>query len=219
MTIKLCDRFEQELQSIDNALHKKGGTKKLEKVWERIGRCKEKNRNVSGRYIIEVNDKYGKATEIKWTKKQAKEKSDSKHGVYFIRTNIENPTEQMLWDTYNIVREVEASFKCLKSDLHIRPEHHQKDDRIESHIYLTTLAYQLVNSIRHMLKDKNINHNWSNIIRIMNTQNLQDVELPMKTKTLRITTSSKPIEKACEIYKATNTKSMIKRKQKYVVYH
>ncbi len=93
MTIKLCDRFEQELQSIDNALHKKGGTKQIEKVWERIGRCREKNRNVSGRYIIEVTDKDGKATQIKWAKKQAKEKSDNKHGVYFIRTNIKNPTE------------------------------------------------------------------------------------------------------------------------------
>ncbi len=125
----------------------------------------------------------------------------------------------MLWDTYNIVREVEASFKCLKSDLHIRPVHHQKDERVESHIYLTTLAYQVVNSIRHMLKDKNIHHSWSNIIRIMNTQSLQDVILPMKTKTLKITRSSKPINKANDIYKATNTKSMINRKQKYVVYH
>jgi hypothetical protein len=219
MTIKLCDRFEQELQSIDNAIHKKGGTKQIEKVWERIGRCREKNRNVSGRYTIEVTDKDGKATEIKWAKKQAKEKSDSKHGVYFIRTNIKDPTEQMLWDTYNIVREVEASFKCLKSDLNLRPVHHQKDERVESHIYLTILAYQLVNSIRHMLKDKNIHLSWSNIIRIMNTQSLQDVILPMKTKTLKITTSSKPINKAVEIYKATNTKSMINRKQKYVVYH
>lgn len=219
MTLKLCDRFEQELQSIANALQKKGGTKKTEKVWERIGRCKEKNRNVSGRYNIEVNDENGQATEIKWEKKQTKEKSDSKHGVYFIRTNIENPTEQMLWNTYNIVREVEASFKCLKSDLNIRPVHHQKDDRIESHIYLTILAYQLVNSIRHMLKDKNINHSWANITRIMNTQSLQDIVIPMKTKTLKITTSSKPIEDVAEIYKATNTKSMSNKKQKYVVYH
>ncbi len=219
MTIKLCDRFEQELQAMANGLHKKGTTKKIEKVWERIGRCKERNRNVSGRYNIDVMEQNGKASEIKWTKKQAKAKSDNKHGVYFIRTNIETPTEKMLWNTYNIVREVEASFRCLKSDLHIRPVHHQKDDRIESHIYLTTLAYQLVNSIRHMLKDKDINHSWTNIVRIMNTQSLQDVVLPMKTKTLKITTSSKPIQPALEIYKATDTKSMIIRKQKYVVYH
>lgn len=219
MTTKLCQRFEEELQSIENALHKKGGTKKVEKVWERIGRCKEKNRNVSGRYNIEVEQGNSKVTKVIWTKKQTKDKSNSKHGVYFIRTNIDNPTEQMLWDTYNTVREVEASFRCLKSDLQIRPVHHQKDDRIESHIYLTTLAYQLVNSIRHMLKDENLNYSWTNIVRIMNTQSLQDVTLPMKTKTLKITTSSKPIEKVLSIYKATATNSMIKRKSKYVVYH
>jgi len=219
ITIKLCDRFEKELQSIANALNKKGGTKKTVKVWERIGRCKEKNRNVSGRYIIDVTEENGKATEIKWQKKEKKEESDKKHGVYFIRTNIEEPTEQMLWDTYNIVREVEASFKCLKSDLNIRPVHHQKDDRIESHIYLTILAYQLVNSIRYMLKAKDIKHNWTNIVRIMNTQTLQDVILPMETKTIKLTTSSKPIKKNLEIYKATNTKSMIATRKKYVVYH
>jgi len=219
ITTKLCQRFEEELQSIENALHKKGGTKKIEKVWERIGRCKEKNRNVSGRYNIEVEQENSKATKVIWTKKQTKDKSDSRHGVYFIRTNLDKPTEQMLWDTYNTVREVEASFRCLKSDLQVRPIHHQKDDRIESHIYLTTLAYQLVNSIRYMLKDENLNYSWTNIVRIMNTQSLQDVTLPMETKTLKITTSSKPIEKALRIYKATSTNSMIKRKSKYVVYH
>jgi len=219
MTVKLCDRFEQELQSIANALNKKGGTKKIEKVWERIGRCKEKNRNVSGRYNIDVQQENGKVTEIKWEKKIIQQKSDNKHGVYFIRTNIDNPTEQMLWDTYNIVREVEASFRCLKSDLQIRPVHHQKDERIEAHIYQTILAYQLVNTIRHMLKEKEINHSWTNIVRIMNTQSLQDVVVPLKTRTLKITSSSKPINKALQIYKATNTKSAINRKQKYVVYH
>jgi len=219
ITNKLCDRFEKEMQAMSDGLSKKGTTKNVDKIWERIGRCKERNRIVSGRYVIEVEELDSKVTTIKYTKKLEKEKSDSKHGVYFIRTNIEQPTEQMLWDTYNIVREVEASFKCLKSDLQIRPVHHQKDARIEAHIYLTTLAYQLVNSIRHMLKNNGINHNWTNINRIMNTQSLQDIVLPMKTKTLKITTSSKPIEKASEIYKATNTKSMINRKQKYVVYH
>ncbi len=125
----------------------------------------------------------------------------------------------MLWETYNIVREVEASFKCLKSDLHIRPVHHQNDERIESHMYQTILAYQLVNSIRHMLKDNEINYSWTSILRIMNTQSLQDVVIPMKTKTLRITSSSKPMEKVLKIYKAPNTKSSIEKKQKYVVSH
>ncbi len=219
MTVKLSQRFEDELQAMTDGLQKQGTTKKTDKVWERIGRCKERNKRASGKYIVEVEEQDGKAMKIKWTKKEIKEKSDRKHGIYFIRTNIENPTEQMLWDTYNIVREVEASFKCLKSDLQIRPVHHQKDDRIESHIYLTILSYQIVNSIKYMLKQKNINYDWKNILRIMNTQSLQDIVMPMKTKTLRVTTSSKPIEKVHEIYKATNSNAMINKKQKYVVYH
>jgi hypothetical protein len=77
ITIKLCQRFEEELQGIENALHKKGGTKKTEKVWERIGRCKEKNRNVSGRYNIEVEQENSKATKVIWTKKLTKEKTIS----------------------------------------------------------------------------------------------------------------------------------------------
>ena len=219
MTEKLSRMFEQETQAMSDGLRKKGTTKKIEKVWERIGRLKERNRNISGKYNIDVIEQNGKAVEIKWAKKQTKEKTDKKHGVYFIRTNLTKPTEQLVWETYNLVREVEATFRSLKSELNIRPVHHQNDDRIESHIYLTMLAYQLVNTTKHMLKEKDIHHDWTNIVRIMNTQSLQEVVLPMKTKTLKITTSSKPIQPALEIYKATGTKSMIKRKQKYVVYH
>ena len=35
-------RYETQLENINAALGKKGGTKKLDKVWERIGKLKEK---------------------------------------------------------------------------------------------------------------------------------------------------------------------------------
>ena len=74
-----------------------------------------------------------------------------------------------MWNVYNTVREVESTFRCLKTDLQLRPVHHQKDGRIESHLYLAILAYQLVNTIRFMLKEKGITSDWRNIVRIMNT--------------------------------------------------
>src|SRR5690606_28592681 len=43
-------RFEEALQKIKNALHKKGGTKKADKVHERIGRAKEKYASVHSNY-------------------------------------------------------------------------------------------------------------------------------------------------------------------------
>lgn len=222
MSDKLSHRFEEELEGLAGGLHQKGTTKKIQKVWERIGRLKEKHRMVSGKYMIDVEEKEGKAIKVTWSQKKEDRNevnTNPAHGVYFIRTNYEKPNEDQLWHIYNIIREVEATFRCLKSDLQIRPIHHQKDKRIESHIYLTILAYQLVNTIRYMLKAKGINHDWRNIVRIMNTQTIQELLLPTETRKISLVKPSRPIKEALAIYQATNTKSMIPAKKKYVVYH
>lgn len=219
MTDKLSQRFEQELDGLAQGMDKKGTTKKTEKVWERIGRLKQKNQLVSGNYTLEVEANEGLVTKITWAKKEQTDKAGQDHGVYFIRTNYQKPQEAQLWRIYNTIREVEATFRCLKSDLQIRPLHHQNDERVESHIYLTILAYQLVNTVRYMLKKKEINHDWQNIVRIMNTQTIQSLLLPTKTKTISLRKPSRPIKEAQDIYQATNTKSMIPAKKKYVVYH
>ena len=145
--------FEQELENIKNALSKKGGTKRIDKVWERIGRAKEKYKRAYSKYQVNVSEDKGKAIDMRWEiMPVSKPKEDKANGLYFIRTNYENPNEEKLWQLYNTIREVESTFRCLKSDLQIPPVHHQNDERIEAHTYLTMLAYQLVNTIRHMLK-------------------------------------------------------------------
>jgi hypothetical protein len=220
MDKKLTDYFEQDLQTAKDALHKKGGTKVLEKVWLRIGRIKEKHKRVSGKYDIKVTHQNNKATDINWIRKTPAEKEkDKQKGVYFIRTNYKNPKEKELWDVYNTIREVESTFRCLKTDLQLRPVHHQNDERIASHLYLAMLSYQMVNTIRHMLKSKGINHSWKTILRIMNTQTIQTIELPTDKKTLKLRKPSKPIKEVKEIYAATSCKQTKKAVKKYVVYH
>ena len=219
MNKKLKERFEQDMLVVRKALKAKGGTKQIHKVWERIGRTKQKHRRVSAQYDITVKEKEGKAIEVKWKLKPIKIKEDKTKGVYFIRTNYENPKEKELWDIYNTIREVESTFRCLKSDLNIRPVHHQKDSRVHAHIYQTILSYQLVNSIRHMLKQNNLHDDWSNIVRIMNTQTIQTVELPTDKKTIHLRKPSKPITKVAQIYKATNCQKQYPTMKKYVVYH
>lgn len=220
MDKKLKDRFCEELTAIREGLHKKGGTKKTEKVWERIGRIKERHSRVWSGYEITLVENKGKITGIRWQEKAAKkDKEDKSNGVYFIRTNYKDPTEKELWNIYNTIREVEATFRCLKSDLNIRPVHHQKDQRIEAHIYLTILAYQLVNTIRYMLKKENIHHDWKNITRIMNTQTIQTVVLPTDKKTIHLRKPARPIKEAQQIYNATNCSSTQSAIKKYVVYH
>jgi len=219
MNDKLKQRFEEDLLVIKKALSSKGGTKLINKVWERIGRAKQKHNRVSSRYEILVTEKEGKAIELKFSEKKQPVNDDKEKGIYFIRTNYNNPNEKELWDIYNTIREVESTFRCLKSDLKIRPVHHQNDERIKSHIYLTILAYQLVNTIRHMLKQENINLDWKNIVRIMSTQTIQTVVLPTDKKVIHLRKPAKPIEEVKQIYDAANCKNSQKAVKKYVVYH
>ncbi len=216
---KLAARFEARLGEIRSALRKKSGTKKLEKVWERIGRVKEKYRTVSSRYRIHVDHKEGKAVELHWNLKPDPVDEDKTGGVYFIRTSYADPNEDQLWQIYNTIREVEATFRCLKSDLNLRPIYHQKDERIESHIYLTILAYQLVNTIRYMLKQSGIHYDWNNIRRIMNTQILATIELPTETKRIQIRKPSAADRQVQDIYKAAGCTDTQKPIKKSVVYH
>ena len=216
---KLEERFIQDIQSIQRVLGKKGGIKKVNKVWERIGRAKQKHKRVSARYNIHVKEANGIATEITWKKKVSKVTDDKSKGVYFIRTNYENTNEEELWQIYNTIREVESTFRCLKSDLNIRPIHHQNDGRVEAHIYLTILAYQLVNTIRYMLKSAGLNYDWKNIVRIMSTQTIQTIELPGEKKMTYLRKPAKPIQEVQQIYKATNCNQTQSARKKYVVYH
>lgn len=219
MQNKLRHRFEEDLKEIESALQKKGGVKHIDKVWKRIGRKIEKHSKVSTLYDIRVSEQAGQATSIQWTIRGNKIKEDKAEGIYFIRTNTKSVEEATLWQTYNTIREVESTFRCLKTDLRIRPVHHHKDERIQAHLYLTILAYQLVNTIRYMLAQKNIRYDWQNIVRIMRTQTIQTIELKTQTKTIHIRKPSKPIREAKEIYDATACKHTQPTMKKYVVYH
>jgi hypothetical protein len=42
-------------------------------------------------------------------------------------------------------------FKCLKSDLAIRPVHHQLEDRVDAHIFVAFLAYCLTVTLKARL--------------------------------------------------------------------
>jgi transposase len=219
MNTKLNTFFEQELENIKSSFSKKGGTKLINKVWERIGRAKQKHKRVSAKYEIKVVESQGKAIDLTWKYGQSKVQQEKEKGVYFIRTNYDNPSEKDLWDIYNTIREVEATFRTLKSDLNIRPINHQHDHRVKAHIFLTILAYQMVNTIRYMLKQNSLTYDWKNIVRIMSTQKIQTVKLPTDKKVIYLRKSSVPIAEVRQIYSAAQCTETIKPVKKYVVYH
>ena len=76
-----------------------------------------------------------------------------REGRYLLRTNLSSKDPAELWEHYMTLTQVEEAFRNLKGDLAMRPIHHQKDDRIESHIFVAFLAYCLHVTLRRKLRD------------------------------------------------------------------
>ena len=154
-------RFEDKLAGVRSALHKKYGTKKYEKVLEKIGRLKERYHRVARRYEISVekDDKSANAININWRMKQI----DDTSGYYVLRSNLTDRNEKEVFDIFTMLLDLEDAFRSMKSELGLRPVYHQSEYRCDGHLFITVLAYHVLHSIRLKLKSHGITHSWSTI--------------------------------------------------------
>ena len=77
-----------------------------------------------------------------FTLNKAKLRIKRRHeGRYLLRSNLTDDDPAKLWQYYMQLTEVEQALKELKHDLQVRPIHHQKDERIEAHIFLTSCTF------------------------------------------------------------------------------
>lgn len=175
MRTQFEQRFEMELQKIAQSVERKGGTKKTVKVHQRIGRARERYPSVQYYYDIEVtlSEDNHTVTAVNWSKnEQQYAKKEALMGLYFLRTSLLLKDEVMIWNIYNTIREIESSFRTLKTDLDLRPVYHKSDAGTMAHLHLGLLAYWVVNTVRCKLKAHGINSHWQEIVRIGNTQKI-----------------------------------------------
>ena len=207
-------KFELGLQNIKEALSKKSGVKQKEKVHERIGRLKQKYPSIHKHYNIDIACKGNIAIDLNWTVNQ----HPNTHGTYFIRTSLNKKDNATLWQIYNSIREIESTFRCLKTDIDLRPIYHKTDAASTAHIHLALLAYWTVNTIRHQLKANNINTQWCDIVRTMNTQKLVTTKMQNQyNQSIVIRQCSEPNKQVQQIYQALNYKQRPFARKKSVV--
>ncbi len=72
-------------------------------------------------------------------------------GAYLLRGTLRENDPAVLWQRYMLLTEIEAAFKCLKSELAIRPVHHQLEHRVEAHILVAFLGYCLMTTLKLQL--------------------------------------------------------------------
>lgn len=192
-------RFEAELEKIKASLQKKHGTKSTDKVLIRIGRAKEKYPSVASHYDIKYTEDNGIVTGLTWKLKEGCDHNDTA-GVYFLQTNLDGKDGLTVWTIYNILKEVESSFRCMKTDLNLRPVFHKKDKQCLAHLHLGILAYWVVATIRYQLRQKGYTKGWTQIVDIMDTQHSVATEMKnLQGDTIHIESPTEPTEQVREI--------------------
>jgi hypothetical protein len=162
---KMALAFETALQKLVEGIGKARATKDPGKIRERIGRAKEKYARVAQHYTVELTtDKPGKTvTAITWSKTPKPNAAMANPGVYCLRTTLTEPDNQILWQTYAMLTNLEAVFRSLKTDLGLRPVDHQIERRVEGHLFISVIAYYVVHTIRRHLKAHAITDSWDTI--------------------------------------------------------
>ena len=121
---------------------------------------------------------------------------------------------------YNTIREIESTFRILKTDLDLRPIYHKNDDATMAHLHLGILAYWLVNTIRYQLKQAGIKDDWKEIKRKASTQkSVITTAQNSYDKTIQIKRCTEPTEDLKQIHKALKNQQLKPYKQiKFVVH-
>ncbi len=101
-----------------------------------------------------------------------------REGRYLLRTNLVGRDPAEMWAFYTQLVQVEEAFKTLKGDLAIRPIHHQKEERIEAHIFVAFMAYALHVTLRRRLRDLAPGLTPRSVLEKFGSVQMIDVHLP-----------------------------------------
>jgi len=178
----------------------KGRLKKEEKIYEAIGKIKERYPRVARYRRIEYNS----LTKQLSYKENAEKKSVAKtlDGSYILRTDRLDMDDDEIWRTYSLLTRCENAFRNMKSPLCERPIFHQLERRVQTHIFLCILAYHLLVAIEKTLFDKGIHTSWLTIKETLKTHQVATVILPTTSgEILKIRRGVNAEPEHLEIYK------------------
>ena len=202
---RFAARFEAALTRLHEGLARPRAHKRLDQVWQRIGRLKTKHPRVASHYQIGVtaDETGGKAVAVTWTRRPRDGSMATHPGVYCLRSSETDWDEDALWRTYTTLTDVEAVFRSLKSELGLRPIYHHKPRRADGHLFITVIAYQLVQVIRTRLREHGNAAGWTTLRRILEGQ--QRVTATFRRpdeRTLHVRTATQAEPGQREIYDA-----------------
>ena len=195
--------YEAGLQAIKTSLSRKRGLKKYGKVMQRLGRLQQKYPSIAHYYQVDVQQDGEMVKEFSWKIDREAELQNRFSGSYYLRSSRSDLDAKELWSLYMMLNRVEDCFRYLKSDLGLRPVHHQKDQRMEGHLFISVLAYHLLASLQKRLMEKKIYYRWDTIRTRMSNQTRVTASITNeKGERIHIRSTTDPEPFHFEIYRA-----------------
>lgn len=181
-------RIEAGLDSLGRRIDK--STKALDRgaIERQIGRLLERNSRAAGAFSITVldDDTHPSGIRLKRTyRADWAEWANLTEGVYVLRTNIAEWTDEALWQTYIQLTEAEAAFRVHKSELAMRPIWHHEADRIKAHILICFIAYAMCKTLQQWQSRAGLGHSPRTILEELSRITAADVVLPLADNTGR----------------------------------
>lgn len=111
--------------------------------------------------------------------------AEERDGHYLLRSNLVAEDPAVLWSRYIQLTQIEAAFRSLKSDLGLRPIHHQLDRRVDAHILVAFLAYCLQITLKNRLQIHAPGLTPTAVLEKLATIQMIDVWIPTTTEPQR----------------------------------
>lgn len=195
-------RFCEDVEKLVRRIEKKQ-LKNRDKIHQAIGRIKTRHTRVQRYYTITFEEVDGGHQLRYQRKEEACSDAETLHGCYVLRTDEQTLSETELWQLYISLTKAEEGFKMLKSHLGLRPNPHQKEDRVDAHVFICVIAYHLLCNIQFMLEQQEDRRNWDTIKRILKTHCYTTIQLPTQNGDIhRIRRAGEPEECQKTIYNA-----------------
>jgi transposase len=99
-------------------------------------------------------------------------------GAYLLRSNIDDWSDRQLWKAYIQLTQAEAAFRIQKDQLSVRPIWHQREDRVQAHIFVCFLAFVLWKSLEMWQSRAGLGNSPRIILEELKRIQSQDVVLP-----------------------------------------
>jgi len=180
-----------------------GRLKDPAKINRQIGALRSRHSRAARFYEIELHEFKDGKKGLCWNREdQDYERQEELFGCYVLRSSKQDLSAEKLWHLYMTLTRAEDGFKALKSNLGLRPNYHRIEKRVDAHVFITTLAYHLLQHIMYTLRQNGDNRSWQTIRRVLQTHCYTTIILPTRYGAIyRIHKPGLPEERHKQIYR------------------